>query len=289
MKKWEFAVPLLQLAFYFVNVCWNFYTNWLVWLRKYCWEDHTHLCLHRNHQSQTPHHRGEDPLWERGCTFLHTPPERVSKGCKGLAHWITGDQSWFTFMPMRHITLMRWQFSKLSTVFSFALKELRKGVHLWSEIKTSNKSGYNTKILWNLTVRCEKEWNNQNVLLSFVSFQINFTTSCAAVIFLSLFVLVTWGSVWPKIQGILKKAHRGRHPPAIKTHMHARTHAQRTKNTESQNYTGEVKDKSKGRTACFSPNAPNHGPSSVLLKVMLYCPALIPAKISLTTFPLWWH
>lgn len=100
----------------------------------------------------------------------------------------------------------------------------RRGAHLWPEIKTSNKSGYNTKILWNLTVRCEKEWNNKNVLLSFVGFQINFTTSCAAVIFLSLFVLVTWGSVWPKIQGILKKAHRGRHPPAIKTHTHARTH-----------------------------------------------------------------
>lgn len=240
MKKWEFAVPLLRFAFYFVNVCWNSYTNSFVWLRKYCWEDNTHLCLHRNHQSQTPHHRGEDPLWELGCTFLHTPSERVSKGCKGLAHWITGHQSWFTFMRMRHITLMRWQFSKLSTVFSFALKELRKGVHLWSEIKTSNKSGYNTKILWNFTVRCEKEWNNQNVLLSFVSFQINFTTSCAAVIFLSLFVLVTWGSVWPKIQGILKKAHRGRHPPAIKTHMHARTHTQRTKlKTQSHRITLE--------------------------------------------------
>lgn len=112
------------------------------------------------------------------------------------------------------------------------------------------------------------------MLPSFVSFQINFTSSCATVISLSLCVLVTWGSVWPKIQGVLKKAHRGRHPPAIKTHTHRHTPAHactHTKKHSHRNTMEKWKDKSKGMTACFSPNAPNQGLSDVALKVTLHC------------------
>lgn len=34
-----------------------------------------YLCLHRSHQSQTPHHHGEDQPWVQVDGFPHTPPE----------------------------------------------------------------------------------------------------------------------------------------------------------------------------------------------------------------------
>lgn len=63
---------------------------------------------------------------------------------------------------------------------------------------------------------------------AFVGLQINFTTSCATVIFFSS-VVVTWGSVWAKIQGVLKKAHRG-----TPCHHNRHTYAPTTANTVAE-------------------------------------------------------
>lgn len=83
-----------------------------------------------------------------------------------------------------------------------------------------------------------RAWNNKNVSPAFVGLQINFTTSCATAIFFFR-LLVTWGSVWAKIQGVLKEAHR-RTPCHRNTHTggnaraHTHTHWKPQTNTATE-------------------------------------------------------